>query len=110
MGPTPRFQVAVVGGGPAGAATALALRRRGVADVLLVEAGDYRGVRFGESVPPDLRLPLDALGLWTSFVAQGHEPCLGSCSVWGSAQPGYNDFLFNPHGHGWHLDRARFDR
>jgi flavin-dependent dehydrogenase len=110
MAPTPRFQVVVAGGGPAGAATALALRRRGVADVLLVEAGDHGGARFGESVPPDLRLPLDALGLWPDFVAQGHEPCLGSCSVWGRAQPGYNDFLFNPHGHGWHLDRARFDR
>ena len=99
----------VAGGGPAGSATALALRRRGVSDVLLVEAGDYQGVRFGESIPPETRLLLDALGVWQDFLHQGHEPCLGSCSTWASDHPGYNDFLFNPHGHGWHLDRRRFD-
>jgi len=30
--------------------------------------------------------------------------------VWGDDAVGYNDFLFNPHGTGWHLDRRRFDR
>ncbi len=43
------------------------------------------------------------------FVAEGHEPCHGSRSAWGGDQLGYNDFLFNPYGHGWHLDRRRFD-
>lgn len=109
MHPASASQVVVVGGGPAGSAVALALRRLGVSDVLLVEAGDYQGVRFGESIPPESRLLLDALGLWQDFLRQGHEPCLGSCSTWASDHPGYNDFLFNPHGHGWHLDRRRFD-
>lgn len=103
------YQVVIVGGGPAGAATALALRRRGIPGVLLVEAGGYEAVRVGESIPPESRLLLDRLGIWQGFLAAGHEPCLGSCSVWGSDTPGYNDFLFNPHGHGWHLDRRRFD-
>ena len=34
-------------------------------------------------------------------------PC--SCSCWGADALGYNDFLFNPQGYGWHLDRMRFD-
>jgi 2-polyprenyl-6-methoxyphenol hydroxylase-like FAD-dependent oxidoreductase len=104
------WEVAVLGGGPAGCATALALRRRGLERVCLVEAGDGRAVRIGESIPPDTRAILDGeLGLWPDFLAEGHEPCHGSCSVWGSATPGYNDFLLNPQGHGWHLDRRRFD-
>jgi flavin-dependent dehydrogenase len=103
------FEVAVVGGGPAGCAAALALRRLGVQGVLVVEAGSYEGPRIGETVPPEIRLLLDRLGLGPDFLADGHEPCPGSCSVWGSGEPGYNDFLLNPHGTGWHLDRRRFD-
>jgi len=101
--------VLIAGGGPAGAATALALRRAGVPRVLLAEAGRFEGPRIGESIPPDTRLLLAELGLWESFCAEGHDPCHGSCSSWGDARLGYNDFLFNPYGHGFHLDRRRFD-
>ncbi|WP_109116753.1 tryptophan 7-halogenase [Azospirillum sp. TSO22-1] len=105
-----RWDVVVLGGGPAGCGTALALRRRGVERVLVVEAGTYGAVRIGESVPPDIRAVLGGdLGLWDAFLAEGHEPCFGSRSAWGSDVLGFNDFLFNPHGHGWHLDRRRFD-
>lgn len=99
----------VLGGGPAGCASALALSRLGVTGVLLVEAGSYEVPRVGETAPPAIHLLLERLGLWDGFLAQGHEPCLGSCSLWGSAEPGYNDFLLDPHGTGWHLDRRRFD-
>ncbi len=104
-----RCRVAIVGGGPAGCATALELARRGVEDVVVVEAGDYSAVRVGESVPPDTRRHLDRLGVLDAFLAAGHAPCYGSTSAWGNRRPGHNDFLFNPLGHGWHLDRARFD-
>ena len=107
--PAAAYQVAVLGGGPAGSAAALALRRHGIDGVLLVEASDYTPVRIGESIPPESRLLLERLGVWQGFLAEGHEPCLGSCSVWGGDEPGYNDFLLNPHGNGWHLDRRRFD-
>jgi flavin-dependent dehydrogenase len=101
--------VAVLGGGPAGCATALALARLGVDGVAVVEAGRYEAVRVGESVPPDTRTPLARLGVLEAFLADGHDVCYGSCSSWGADELGYNDFLFNPHGHGWHLDRRRFD-
>lgn len=107
--PPAAYQAAILGGGPAGCAAALALRRRGIPDVLLIEADGYAAVRVGESIPPESRLLLERLGLWQGFLAEGHEPCLGSCSVWGGDTPGYNDFLLNPHGTGWHLDRRRFD-
>lgn len=108
--PPARYDVAILGGGPAGAATALALRRRGIQRILLIEAGHYTAIRVGESIPPDSRLLLERLGVWQAFRDEGHEPCLGSCSVWGDDAVGYNDYLFNPHGNGWHLDRRRFDR
>jgi flavin-dependent dehydrogenase len=101
--------VLILGGGPAGSATALSLAQAGITRVLLVEMTRYREIRIGESVPPDIRTPLDRLGLWDAFVAEEHDPCLGSCSAWGTDALGYNDFLLNPLGHGWHLDRTRFD-
>jgi flavin-dependent dehydrogenase len=111
--PTPdladAFDVVVLGGGPAGCATALSLARHGVAKVLVVEACGYDAIRVGESIPPDTRLLLLELGIWEPFLAEAHESCFGSCSSWGDDALGYNDFLFNPLGHGWHLDRRRFD-
>ena len=104
------IDVAIVGGGPAGCATALALHQLGIDDVVVFEATDYAVDRVGESIPPNTRLPLRDLGLWDSFVEQGHERCLGSCSSWGADELAYNDFVLNPHGDGWHLDRVRFDR
>lgn len=102
------MDVVVVGGGPAGAATARALGRAGVS-VTLIEASTFDGPRIGESIPPNTQPLLAELGLWASFLAEKHAPCHGSVSAWGSPTPGYNNFLFNPYGHGWHLDRRRFD-
>lgn len=104
-----RRDVVVIGGGPAGCAAAIALKRLGVASVRLLEAGDGTRPRFGESLPPDIRLILAQLGLAEAFMTLGFDPCVGSASSWGDAALGYNDFLFNPHGLGWHIDRARFD-
>ena len=103
------FDVVILGGGPAGCATALALVRHAISRVLVVEAGRYEAIRIGESIPPDIRLVLEELGVWEGFLTENHEPCLGSCSSWGADELGYNDFLFNPLGNGWHLDRRRFD-
>ena len=104
-----RLDVVVIGAGPAGSATALRLRRHGVGRVLLADAGGFDGIRIGESIPPDTGLLLAELDLLPGFLAQGHERCLGSCSSWGDDELGYNDFVINPYGHGWHLDRNRFD-
>jgi flavin-dependent dehydrogenase len=103
------FDVVIVGGGPAGCATALALADRTSLRVLLVEAGRYRTARVGESIPPETSTVLQSLGIWEDFVRETHERCLGSCSSWGDDALGYNDFLFNPLGNGWHLERQRFD-
>lgn len=102
------YPVVIIGAGPAGAATALSLRQRGV-DVLLAEAGRLDRAAIGESIPPDTRTLFDQLGVLDAFLAQDHEPCLGSRSCWGGARATCNDFLTNPQGAGWHLERRRFD-
>lgn len=104
-----RHDVAVIGAGPAGCAAAIAMKRAGIDAVLLIEAGNVRGHPFGESLPPDVRLVLAELGLRDAFDALRFDPCYGSASSWGEDALGCNDFLFNPHGPGWHIDRDRFD-
>ena len=100
--------VVVVGGGPAGAATALDLARRG-RSVALACRPDRGRPRLGETVPPGVLPHLARLGLWETFAAAGHAEAPGTVVSWGSARPHENDFLVDPHGPGWHLDRARFD-
>ncbi|MBQ4835180.1 NAD(P)/FAD-dependent oxidoreductase [Pseudoalteromonas luteoviolacea] len=103
------FEVAIIGGGPAGTATGIALKNLGIDSVFIVEAGTYSKPKIGESIPPNTQTLFQRLNIFDAFSSQHHEPCLGSYSCWGSTQLGFNDNLFNPYGAGWHLDRRRFD-
>jgi len=102
------FDAVIVGGGPAGGAAALTLARAG-RHVLLIEQSPERPMRVGEALAPAARPLLRDLGLLDRLAAEGHLPCHGNQFVWGSNEPHATDFLFNPYGHGWHLDRRRFD-
>jgi flavin-dependent dehydrogenase len=106
--PGSRFDVAIVGGGPAGATTAIALLERG-RSVLVIERSRYDAPRVGETLPPRARLLLVQLGVWERFNRARHLPSPGTLAAWGGANLTANDFAFNPYGAGWHLDRARFD-
>jgi flavin-dependent dehydrogenase len=103
-----KYDVAVIGGGPAGAAAALALAGRG-RSVALIHRPGRPGPLVGETVPPAIMRPLVQLRLWEAFVAGGHAPAPGMVVSWGGATPYENDFIFDPYGSGWHLDRARFE-
>jgi flavin-dependent dehydrogenase len=101
----------VIGGGPAGLAAALHLSASpGNLSVAVLERGEEPRAKIGETVPPEIRPVLEELGVWEAFVADGHLPGWGTSSCWGSGEIGYNDFLFQPGGSGWHLDRARFEK
>lgn len=103
------YQVAIIGAGPAGSSCAIQLARLGIKKVVLIEAGNLEKFRIGESIPPDSNRIFNQLGIYEDFIAQKHDPCFGSCSYWGSDKRGYNDFMLNPNGNGWHLDRTRFN-
>ncbi len=108
MNPSRRFDAVVAGGGPAGAAAALALARGG-RRVLLLDDSPPGSPRVGEALPPAGRPLLRELGVLEPFLADGHLPCHGNLSAWGSPVLHATDFFFDLNGHGWHLDRARFD-
>jgi flavin-dependent dehydrogenase len=99
--------IIIVGAGPAGSTAALNLAptRR----VVMIERQPDIPPRIGESLVPAARRLLTDMGLWPSFEAEPHAPYYGNRSVWGSNEPVDSDFLRDPDGHGWHLDRARFD-
>ncbi|RKH97027.1 NAD(P)/FAD-dependent oxidoreductase [Corallococcus sp. AB038B] len=103
------FDVAVVGAGPAGSATARWLAMQGWR-VVLVERTRFEAPRIGESLAPNVQEPLRALGLWDEFMALRPLPSWGTRSLWGDATEQSHSHLLSPYGCGWHLDRRAFDR
>jgi flavin-dependent dehydrogenase len=78
--------------------------------VLLVERGNVGRVKFGESLPPSVRPLLDRLGVWNAFLETNPRPAYANRSSWGGdGRVNEHDFIFSPHGTGWHIDRVRFD-
>ena len=102
------WDVAVVGAGPAGSATALRLARAGCR-VALLEGSRFDAPRIGESLPPGVQPLLTELGVWQWFLGLGALPSYGTRSIWGRAEAEEHSHLMSPWGSGWHVDRLAFD-
>jgi flavin-dependent dehydrogenase len=100
--------VAVVGGGPGGAAAALTLARAG-ASVAILERSSYDRPRIGETLPPHADHLLHRLGVADVLVGDHVLPSFGNTSVWGDSAARSLSFIFAPHGAGTHVVRERFD-
>lgn len=100
--------IAIVGAGPAGAAAGVMLAPH--CRVVLIDRQREPALRIGESLIPAARRLLRNMGILEAFEAEGHEAYLGNRSHWGSAVAQEVDFLRDPNGPGWHLDRPRFER
>jgi flavin-dependent dehydrogenase len=104
-----RYDVAVVGAGPAGSATARRLARLGCR-VVLLERTRFETLRVGESLAPASQALLIELGVWSQFMAISPLASFGTRSLWGSAEALDHSHLMTPYGCGWHVDRGAFDR
>ena len=99
--------VFILGAGPAGCCVALNLAP--FYRTLLIDRNSSPKPRAGESLPPAANQLLRDMGLLDEFKAQGHLPYYGNRSRWGSEHLRETDFLRDPMGHGWHLDRREFE-
>lgn len=102
------YDVVVIGGGPAGAAIAIALRHAGFS-VAVLEAAAPGKMRFGETLAGSVIRPLSQLGVWELFLTSRHQPAPAINSVWGSEDIQENSSIWDPYGPGWHIDRIQFD-
>lgn len=102
------YDAVIAGGGPAGCAAAIALARMG-RRVLLAHAGGSLA-RVGEGLPAQSRSLLRDCGMLDLMAEDGHRPSFGTLSAWGAEELHAQDTLFQIHGHGWQLDRFRFDQ
>jgi flavin-dependent dehydrogenase len=103
------FDIAILGAGPAGAATARQLAQSGCR-VVLLERSQFETPRVGESLAPATQPLLVELGVWLEFMALLPLPSYGTRSIWGSADAQDHSHLMSPYGCGWHVDRLAFDR
>jgi flavin-dependent dehydrogenase len=102
------FDVIIIGAGPAGSSAAISLSQSGHR-VALVERSGYTKIRFGETVQPEIKKLLVQLGVWAKFIEDKHLPASGIQSAWGQDELYEKNYMFNPYGNGWHLDRLKFD-
>jgi len=102
--------VAIIGAGPAGIATALTLRRHDARRSIVVLGGpDSPRRKIGETLPPGAQAVLRALGLWDALLASDPMAAYGTCAAWGRDRLEANEFIFHPDRRGWHIDRKKID-
>ncbi|XOV78237.1 MAG: NAD(P)/FAD-dependent oxidoreductase [Aestuariibacter sp.] len=108
------LSIYIIGGGPAGCATALALHQQALNSrhelhITLCDAPNKSAPAIGETVPPMLTQYLNELNIASILETTDHLICPGSISKWQDDTPGYNDFFFTPVGNGFHLNRTTFN-
>lgn len=101
------YDVVIAGGGPAGAAAAIALARAG-RRVCLVDSDNERTEKCGDGLPPAATGMLRDLGVLERVLHGSLRPQPAVAGIdWGDAQA--RQHLLGLHGQDLHIDRARFD-
>lgn len=99
------FDALVIGGGPAGCAASIRLARLGY-NIAMAESRPLQ-FKIGESLPPAVKPLLAELGALSA--CDGARISFGNQSAWGSDRLDDTDFIRDPNGPGWHVDRACFE-
>ncbi len=101
------FDVAIIGGGPAGIACALRLTKSNIR-CCIIEREQTITWKPGEILDSKIVIPLMSLGIWDEFLRTGPLRATGTISSWGS------DFLekssmLDPFGGAFYTDRKQFE-
>lgn len=99
----------ILGAGPAGLATALALLNASPLKVVMIDKGRGRAIPVGEHLQPPARQLLSTLDALACFEQQRHPASNTVASAWGSSTIHFKDYFTTFSGTGWHLDRAQFE-
>jgi 2-polyprenyl-6-methoxyphenol hydroxylase-like FAD-dependent oxidoreductase len=106
----PFYDVVILGGGPAGVAAGIELKKFDrTLRVLLVEAEMLANWHVGETLAPGARQLLEGLGCWGEVARDGVLESVQTMACWGSDRPHANEFMLSTRGNAWHLDRAAFN-
>jgi len=107
---SPFYDVVILGGGPAGAAAGIELKKFDRAlRVLLVEAEMLADWHVGETLAPGAKQLLEGLGCWDAVARDGVLESVQTLACWGSDRAHANEFMLATRGNAWHLDRAAFN-
>lgn len=107
--PPASCDVAVLGAGPAGLATVLALRKLAPAlTVALIDGEEPQTPFHFATLDRDAQPLLSRLGVWESFLAGDSTPSRGTHAAWGNEKLRPHEFFFTPPRQGWRLDRRQF--
>ncbi|PKR55968.1 glycine oxidase maturase GoxB [Thalassospira marina] len=104
-----RADIAVIGGGIAGAASCVALSQRGVRPFWVATPPAPDRPRIGETLSPAANTILADLGLAELITRPIHRPANTSFSAWGSAQLRERNAIVHLEGPGMVLDRTGFE-
>jgi flavin-dependent dehydrogenase len=112
-----KVDVIIVGAGVAGCASAIAIKKDNPGlEVCIIDRKNDDGervsvaqIKIGETLPPQVMIPMQKLGIWEQFKAAEFARSAGTLAIWGNYQPHANESIFSPYGDSWHLDRVRFD-
>jgi 2-polyprenyl-6-methoxyphenol hydroxylase-like FAD-dependent oxidoreductase len=102
---TDRFDVIILGGGPAGCAAAIAATRAG-RQVIVLERAPRAMATFGETLAPEGAAAMQDLGLAKSLQLVDRVASVGTVSLWDAPEPVETDHIFNARGPGWNLERS----
>jgi flavin-dependent dehydrogenase len=105
------MKVIVIGGGPAGSAVSIVLRKEGL-DVTRISKPFEDQFKVGESLPAAALRLIRKLGFKNiAELLNGNYylECLTTLSSWNSDDWSYKDSIMNPEGNGWQIDRIAFE-
>lgn len=102
--------VAIIGGGPAGCATAICLARAG-SSVIVFESTASHNRNRTETISAQAQRALGEIGIRSHIVAGASQTSFGVVSIWGADQPQFADHLLRHRSNaGLHVDRSVLEK